>query len=314
MAPSVLISYPVGGAARVAGMTSAAVYIYWLIVLVWLSVLGVVLYFYLRNPQTFGTVRALLAVLAIDTLRNIVENVYFGLYFGGQYGVFPQELVALLGRPGLLIMPKLLNVAAGALVLTILLLRWLPEAMRQRRAADDRAAHLGELAATDPMTGLSNRRAFTERAEAEIARCRRHQRPLALLMIDIDRFKAINDEHGHEVGDEAIVALANICQCRVRESDLVARLGGEEFGVLLPETDLAAARALAETLRDAISAHRIAVLEGDLMFTVSIGVSALTDGRLDTLMKHADLALYEAKHGGRDRTCVFAPALQAAGA
>jgi diguanylate cyclase (GGDEF)-like protein len=295
-------------------LTSAAVYIYWLIVLVWLSVLGVVLYFYVRNPHTFGTARVLLAVLAIDTLRNIVENVYFGAYFGAQYGTFPQELVGLLGRPELLILPKLFNVAAGALVLTILLLRWLPEAMRQRRAADDHAAELGELAATDPMTGLSNRRDFSARAEAEIARCRRHQRPLTLLMIDIDRFKAINDEHGHAIGDEAIVALAEVCRRRVRESDLIARVGGEEFAVLLPETDRAAAHALAETLRDAVSAHRIAVLEGDLMITVSIGVSVLTDGTLDTLMKQADLALYEAKRSGRDRTCVFAPELQAAGA
>ena len=94
-------------------MTLAAVVVYWLIVAIWLSVLGTLVFFYARNPRIFGTTRLLLAVIAIDTLRNVVENVYFGAYFGAQYGVFPAEVAATLGQPGLLLMPKLLNIAAG---------------------------------------------------------------------------------------------------------------------------------------------------------------------------------------------------------
>jgi diguanylate cyclase (GGDEF)-like protein len=245
-------------------------------------------------------------VIAIDTLRNVVENVYFGLYFGGQYGAFPAALAETLGQPHLLLLAKLMNIAAGGLVLSILLGRWLPEAVAERRAADERAAHLGELAATDGLTGLFNRRHFVERAEAEIARSRRRPRPLALLMLDIDHFKAVNDHHGHDVGDAAIVALARTCQKRVRGADLVGRLGGEEFGLLLPETGLADARAFAEALREAVAAIRIPIDNGALALTVSIGISEIARaGTFEALMKQADLALYEAKRTGRDRICAY---------
>src|SRR5262245_18475024 len=134
-------------------MTWAAILIYWVIVAVWESVLGVVLYFFLRDPRMFGTTRVLLAVIAIDTVRNIVENVYFGLYFGSRLGAFPAEIATVLGEPVLLLVPKVLNVIAGVVVLSILLLHWLPRAMVERRDADERAAHLGVLAATVPLTG-----------------------------------------------------------------------------------------------------------------------------------------------------------------
>ncbi len=114
-------------------MKLAAALIYWPIVALWMTVLGAAILFYIRNPETFGTTRLLLAVLAIDTLRNVVENTYFGLYFGGQYGVLPVSLIGFLGQPVLLILPKLLNVAAGCLVLAILLLHWLPAAIRERQ-------------------------------------------------------------------------------------------------------------------------------------------------------------------------------------
>lgn len=117
-------------------MTLAAALIYWPIILLWLAVLAALCTAYVRNPRTFGTARLLLGVLLIDAGRNIVENVYFGLYFGGQYGVFPAALVNVLGRPTLLIMPKIVNALAAGAVLTLLVRRWLPLASNERIKAD----------------------------------------------------------------------------------------------------------------------------------------------------------------------------------
>ncbi len=117
-------------------MGLAAALIYWVIIAIWLAVLATVGIAYARNRQTFGAVRLLLAVLAIDTARNIVENLYFGLYFGGQYGLFRSAFVDLLGSPYYLILPKLMNVVAATAVLCLLALRWLPAAARERAAAE----------------------------------------------------------------------------------------------------------------------------------------------------------------------------------
>ena len=141
-------------------MSTVAALIYWVIVAVWLTVLATIVVFYVRNPRTFGTTRLLLAVIGIDTIRNIVENVYFGLYFGGQYGLFSSEISKLLGNPYLLIVPKLINVAAGCLVLGLLLHRWLPSAIRERGKSERDADDLKTLANTDGLTGLYNRRHF----------------------------------------------------------------------------------------------------------------------------------------------------------
>jgi signal transduction histidine kinase len=117
-------------------MALVAALIYWVIIVLWLTVLGTLLVFYVRNPRVFGATRLLLAVVAIDTIRNIVENFYFGLYFGSQYGIFPASVISVLGNPYLLIIPKLINVLAGCVVLSLLLLRWLPSAVRERTEAE----------------------------------------------------------------------------------------------------------------------------------------------------------------------------------
>jgi hypothetical protein len=127
----------------------AAALVYWVIVLLWLTVLATLLVFYVRNPRVFGTTRLLLAVVAIDTMRNIVENIYFGVYFGGQYGIFPVSAVDMLGKPYLLVIPKLLNVIAGCVVLGLLLLRWLPAAVREHKQSEQNVADLKILATTD---------------------------------------------------------------------------------------------------------------------------------------------------------------------
>ncbi len=117
-------------------MNLAAALIYWVIISLWLAVLTTVCVAFVRNPRTFGAVRLLLSVILIDTCRNIIENLYFGLYFGGQYGLFPASIVGVLGNPGYLILPKAMNVVAGCAVLGLLVLRWLPQATKERADAD----------------------------------------------------------------------------------------------------------------------------------------------------------------------------------
>jgi diguanylate cyclase (GGDEF)-like protein len=291
-------------------MSFLAATIYWLIVPLWMTVLATIVFWYLRDPKAFGTTRLLLWVLAIDAARNIIENTYFGFFFGSQYGILPPSIAVLLGNPGLLILPKLANILAGCLVLTLLLLRWLPAAVSERTRSEQTARYFQERAAHDGMTGLYNRSHFLEAATAEWDRYRRHRRPLTLLMLDIDSFKSINDRHGHHVGDEAIIRVAQALRQEKRRTDVVARLGGDEFAVVLPETSLEDAMKVADRLRRTIFERTDA---DDLSVTVSIGVS---DARWSTgiidMMKEADAALYEAKRNGRNRVCGFAEVLERA--
>jgi len=168
---------------------------------------------------------------------------------------------------------------------------------------------LEQLANTDPLTGVLNRRRFQECAEEERVRSLRYRRSLALLLIDLDHFKQINDSFGHAVGDMVLQEAVTAIRRCLRQPDLVGRLGGEEFTVLLPETDAAGARALAERLRETIARHPIRQGDRVLSVTASIGLAVLAgpeDG-LTGLVRRADLAMYEAKSLGRNRV-VEAPA------
>lgn len=168
---------------------------------------------------------------------------------------------------------------------------------------------LEHLAATDAMTGLANRRQFFKLAAVEWSRAERYQRPLALLMMDIDLFKAVNDTYGHASGDEVINAVARTLAAHKRLSDVAARMGGEEFALLLPETTAASAVAAGERLRKLV-AEQVIVAEGKrIAVTISIGVSACTaDMRtVEDLLNEADIALYAAKRGGRNRVCRYEP-------
>ena len=290
-------------------MSFIAASVYWVIVALWLSVMATIIVSYARNPHAFGTTRLLLAVLAIDTFRNIFENVYFGLYFGSQYGFFPTEIVSVLGQPAFLIVPKILNIAAGCVVLALLLLRWLPLAVRERGRIEQHASDLENLAATDPLTGVYNRRHFETRARAELARSQRYMRALSILMIDVDHFKAINDQFGHPVGDRVIQTIACICCAAKRQSDVVARLGGEEFAILLPETTEEAATKFAERLRQDVDSCPTIVAGEAVKVTVSIGIAsaALQTPGIETLLQRADQALYAAKRTGRNRVMLSRP-------
>ncbi len=163
-------------------------------------------------------------------------------------------------------------------------------------------AHLEQMATTDALTGLANRTRFFAVAETEIRRASRTGKPPSLLMIDLDHFKDINDQHGHEAGDQALKAFADLVVGKVRDHDTAARLGGEEFAILLPESSLVDASRLAERLRTATEAMRLDSLPA-LRLTVSIGVARVEPGETapDAALSRADRALYKAKRSGRNR-------------
>ena len=173
------------------------------------------------------------------------------------------------------------------------------------------AEGLQRLATTDALTGLFNRRHFLDLAEAEWNRFTRYGNPLTLLMLDVDGLKGINETFGHEAGDRALGKVAEICRLGKRGPDLLARVGGEKFALLLPETPLAAARAVAERLRQDIGDTPILHAGEQFNIAVSVGVS---EARLDSqgaagLIRRADEALYAAKRAGRNRVETYPAAV-----
>lgn len=156
----------------------------------------------------------------------------------------------------------------------------------------------------DRLTGVANRRAFFEAAELELTRSRRTPRPIALILFDADHFRRINDRHGHPAGDCVLRQLGAALSMTFRQVDVVARVGGEEFAVLLPSSTLAGAEAVAERLRKLVESQPVVCDGVTIAYTVSAGVAAVDAGEaidLDTLIKRADRALYAAKANGRNR-------------
>ena len=166
---------------------------------------------------------------------------------------------------------------------------------------------LERLAAIDSLTELANRRCFFEHATTEVMRAQRYGRPLALQMLDLDHFKDINDRYGHAAGDDVLQRLAAVLRANLRHNDMAARIGGEEFVVLLPETQLEDAALQAERMRGAVEEIRLPYGPEDQRLTVSIGVAALSIGELspEPMLTRADSALYKAKAGGRNRVEIF---------
>ena len=177
----------------------------------------------------------------------------------------------------------------------------LAEAHRDLTAARD---ELEAQANTDQLTGLANRRRFASTGSAELTRSHRYTRPLSLLAVDIDFFKRINDRYGHDGGDAVLQRIAGLLRETVRDQDLVARMGGEEFAVVLPEIDLEHARLAAERMRAKVAAMTITMPNGESMvITASFGVATASpdDEDIHVVLQHADRALYRAKESGRNR-------------
>lgn len=165
-------------------------------------------------------------------------------------------------------------------------------------------AQLESMATIDSLTGLANRQAFLQRAKNEFHRARRYTRPLTVVMIDIDHFKTINDHYGHATGDEVLRQTAEICQRSLRGTDFMGRVGGEEFVLLLPDTEHNSACHVAERMRTQLYETPI-VVENDirLNITASFGVAPMTgdDSDFNTVLERADEAMYHAKHDGRNQ-------------
>jgi len=161
-------------------------------------------------------------------------------------------------------------------------------------------------ATTDPLTGLWNRRGFLERSEIEHVRATRYRRPLSLMVLDADHFKRVNDTHGHAAGDLVLKALAESFRQILRETDVIGRLGGEEFAVLMPETDLPGAQYVAERLRMRVAKLPVKYRDRVIQVTVSVGVAEVEnqEGGFDQAMALADARMYRAKQGGRN--CIMA--------
>lgn len=169
-------------------------------------------------------------------------------------------------------------------------------------ALEDKLARLKRQAFSDTLTGLGNRRWLSEVVSLEVTRARREQRPLSVVVFDLDLFKSINDDFGHDAGDEVLVAVAETARRILRPYDLIGRLGGEEFCAFLPATSLKEAIAIAERLREAIAALRIDALRGRRI-TASFGVheADLIREQFRDMLRVADQHLYQAKDGGRNQ-------------
>lgn len=181
----------------------------------------------------------------------------------------------------------------------------LEDEVRRRKSLE---AHLRHIAQHDEMTELPNRRLFMDRADEELKRLRRYGGELSVVLADLDHFKAINDQFGHAVGDEVLRRFSRLCQDLIRETDLVARLGGEEFAFLLPETELQDATVLADRVRAELASSPMTIERPDgesaeVPVTISMGVAstATSEPIIDRLLGDADKALYLAKNSGRNQ-------------
>jgi diguanylate cyclase (GGDEF)-like protein len=179
-----------------------------------------------------------------------------------------------------------------------------------RRVADLRRAHdrLQQMASTDALTHLYSRRWWFDLARTEFARARRYGGNLSLLVLDLDHFKSINDRFGHDIGDRVLCRFADLLRRTCRQSDIVGRLGGEEFALGLPETSVSQAQSLASRLTDGCRALTLPVGEESVQWSCSIGVTELReeDPDVDAVLRRADAALYEAKRRGRNGWAVAA--------
>jgi diguanylate cyclase (GGDEF)-like protein len=245
---------------------------------------------YFANAMTRPDVKLGLLYLVPVLLVTWSEGIWIGAAFTVAAMVL-RMIIELEQQPGVSVTISLLNQLSFAVVAGIAMLAY----RRLRRTQED----LARLATQDQLTNVLNARAFAERLTQELERNRRYPRPLALLYLDLDDFKVINDSHGHQTGDAVLRLVADAMRSSMRQADVVGRLGGDEFAVLMPETDAqladAAAKRLAAGLRN--------VFKGTPSVTASIGVVSCTatDASTDDLLRRADQAMYDAKRLGKDR-------------
>ncbi len=266
---------------------------------------------------------ALVLVAAMPPTRRLIARLPKGRVRGRWYVMLAFMLLFLLGylgyalafwnrheRPIDLLVPVIFLLGACFVALNAVLSLQTVEALL-------RLSLLEKENIADPLTGVYNRRYLDRRLNEEVSRARRHGLPLTVLMLDIDHFKRINDDHGHQAGDQVLAQFADLTKRQLREPDLVARYGGEEFLVIAPQTTRHDALNLAERLRARIESNTFTVTnmaaQGErleIRVTCSIGVAGLSDEivRADMLVHCADKNMYHAKHAGRNRVNADEPA------
>ena len=232
--------------------------------------------------------------IAVLVTANLAAFVWFE-----QMGVRPHPGMAelpLAWRAGLTL-SMLISCVAIAVLMSLL----------TEAAAAENEQRLQMLAGTDGLTGLPNRRRFLQALAREQGRIARDGGHLSIAIADLDHFKRINDEHGHAAGDHALVLTADCARRLLRPYDVVARVGGEEFALVLPDTSLDEAMAITERFRAALASQPVPLPDGAARLTVSVGVTQLQPGEaLDEALRRADSALYRAKEAGRDRVLAAA--------
>jgi len=222
-----------------------------------------------KNPQLENIPTILVTANADDD--NVAEGLDLGAF---DYIIKPYSLVVLLAR--------------------------VRSALREKERLD----LLEKWATTDPLTGLMNRRHFFELADRELEQTRRSDRPLSFIMLDIDHFKQVNDQHGHLIGDAALIELAKLLKQQLRKVDFCGRYGGEEFILCLPDTPLIGALDVAERIRKAVLHIEIETPDNQpVHFSISLGIAQnKQDPSVEAILKRADHALYEAKEAGRNQS------------
>ncbi len=250
----------------------------------------------LRSLQQLGVMGFVYFILL--TAHSEKEQIVAGLEAGADdYLTKPYHVRELLAR---------LNAGQRIVALQEELLRRQIELHRVNAEMAKLNARLEELANTDVLTRLANRRHLLEQLESLWATADRHQRPLSVIMFDVDRFKRVNDTWGHAAGDEVLRVVARLARRALRRGDRIGRIGGEEFCVVCPETNVEGAAVLAERIRSAVEQTPVQVTEQTIHVTVSLGVAERSDRHEceDQLLADADAALYRAKENGRNQVWV----------
>lgn len=248
-------------------------------------------------PLGYGTAFVFLSKRMALQLSLLMYASTFGpvlwcLYLGSVPAGWPADLPDIL---------KNVAVAQPVYVVLLLAISHLRQSVRQTRA---HALAMEQVAHTDQLTGLPNRRGLAEHLAVGTALAQREVQSLSVMLIDVDHFKQVNDNHGHAVGDAVLVALTQLLTPLLRSSDRIGRWGGEEFLVVVPATRLRTATDLAERLRKAVATHRF---PQDLKLTISVGVAECgMNDTVERLLVRADTALYAAKQGGRNQVCATA--------
>lgn len=240
--------------------------------------------------------------MVMNAIRHVREGVTvheLALFIAKDRHTYERELLA--ARK---LAEKLLSEQGAARdALEVVVERLRLEKLRVEQTAvelEDANRKLLTLATTDSLTGAANHRQFVDRATVEVSRSRRKSEPLALLALDLDYFRRVNDRYGHQGGDEVLKSFVAVVRQGLRAADLVARTGGEEFKILLPDTTLPVAVALAERIRHSVAGLAVPTAKGMVRFTVSIGCAAL-EANLESTERVADDRLYRAKAQGRNQ-------------